>query len=88
MRVEVAKLPSSKRETTAMQTLATLCYYYPQYTLSEARKLPHKYVKLLLKEARAQKAIEWHWLTLIAAAPHSNKGKGVKALLKALKDQM
>lgn len=86
MRIEVAKAPTTTQSTDAMQTLAKLCYYYPQYTLAQARRLPYKYVNLLLKEARIQKAIEWSWLTQIAAAPQTEKGKGVKALLKALKD--
>lgn len=88
MRVEVAKLPSNKEGINALRLLARLCYYYPQYTLAEARSLPYKHVMLLLKEARVQKAVDWHWQTLIAAAPHTEKGKAVKQLLKKLKEQM
>lgn len=88
MRVEIAKVPSTVKEKSAIETLATLCYYYPQYTLKQARSLPHKQVKLLLKEARIQKAIEWHWLTHIMTAANSGDKASIKTLLKALKDEM
>ena len=84
--IEVAKVP--KKEPTgseALRLVATLCYYYPQYTFAEARKLPYKRVVLLLQEATRQKAIDWHWQTLIAASAQTPKGKGTKSLLNILK---
>lgn len=84
--IEVAKVP--KKQPTgdeALRMLASLCYYYPQYTLADARKLPYKRVVLLLKEATRQNAINWHWQTLIAASAQTPKGRGTKNLLRILK---
>lgn len=87
MRIEVAKVPQKEvAEDAILRMLAALCYYYPQYTFTEARKLPYKRVALLLREAKRQKAIDWHWQTLIAASAQSPKGKGTKRLLKILKE--
>lgn len=85
MRVEVAKVPIDTSKSSALNTCATLCYYYPQYTLSAARKLPYKHVKLLLKIAQQHKAIEMMRLTEIAAAPHTKKMVGVKNLIRLFK---
>lgn len=87
MRVEVAKVPTEKFTFSAIETLATLCYFYPQYTLNSAKKLPYKDVKLLLTVARRQKAIEMMRLTEIAAAPHTKNMIGVKNLIKLFKGQ-
>lgn len=79
-RVEVAKLPSSPAKPEDM--IATLCYFYPQYTFKEAQSLPFRRVNNLLKIARQQEAIKYHNLTQIMAAPHTKKGEGVKKLMQ------
>lgn len=66
--------------------LAQLCYYYPQYTLRHARKLPYKDVSLLLKTARKMQARDYLNLTNIAVAPHTKNGSAVKKLVKQFKD--
>lgn len=64
----------------ANRTLATLCFYYPAYTLAEARKIPYRDVLLLLDIARKERSKFLYDLTQIAAAPQTEKGKGVKML--------
>jgi hypothetical protein len=76
--IQVAPVP--KKKVKALDLLAELCYFYPQYTLAEARRLPAKDVLLLLKVAHKKKAEEYLNLTQIAAAPHTRKGAGVKKL--------
>ena len=77
-RIEVAAIP--KKKVNARALLAELCYFYPQYTLAAARRLPAKDVMLLLKTAHKKQAEEYYNLTQIAAAPHTRKGSGVKRL--------
>lgn len=75
-------------ENTPFELLATLCYFYPQYTFREARALPYQHVKLLLKVARREEAIKYYNLTQISAAPHTKKGEGVKKLVRYFKKQI
>lgn len=87
----VIKVQKVERASSGFETakiLATLCYYYPQYTLQQARKLPYKHVKLMLDVALEQKNIDFIRLTQIAAAPHTKNGKGVGELLKLFKGQI
>lgn len=72
--------PIPKRQINARQLLAELCFYYPQYTLAAARRLPAKDVMLLLKTAMRKDAEYYHHMTQITAAPHTKKGQGVKKL--------
>lgn len=81
-RIEVAKQENNRVKNEALITLAQFCYYYPQYTLNEARKLPYKYVALLLKTAIIEMNKNYLNLTQIVSAPHFDKGKGVNKLIK------
>lgn len=77
-RVEVAKIPKKEaKETDALKLCTILCYYYPQYTLREAMNLPYKYVVMMLKTAKEQRAIEHQNLLAISVAPHA-KGQAKK----------
>lgn len=82
--IKVAKVPEKKSSSnsTTLRVLATLCYYYPAYTLREARKLPYKHVVLMISQARRLQALEMYNLTQIAVAPHTKKFVGVKKLTK------
>jgi len=82
-RIEVAKVPA--REISARSILAKLCYFYPQYTLAQAKRLPYKDVMLLIKTAQREKAAEYYNLTQIAAAPQTDKGKGIAKLSEQYK---
>lgn len=76
--IKVASVPKPKQSARVL--LAEFCYYYPQYTLAQARRLPAKDVVLLLKTARKKEAEKYFNLTQIAAAPHTKRGAGVKSL--------
>lgn len=86
--VQVAKIPKQTSVNSTRRTLARLCYYYPQYTLAAARKLPARDVALLLKEASRLEAARNHNLMQMIAAPNSEKGKAVKELLEHFNELM
>ena len=60
---------------------ARVAYFYPSYTLSEARRLPARDLMLLIKIARQEYAKNYHELTNIMAAPHSKNGSAVNKLI-------
>lgn len=86
--IKLQKVEKSSDREDWRETLATLCFYYPQYTFAQARQLPYHRVQLLLKAAHKVEATRFYNLTQIAAAPHSEKGKAVKQLLKNFEDIM
>ncbi len=65
--------------------LTKVCYFYPQYNLETVELLTDAQVTALLLQAEKQKAIEFYNQTLIAAAPHTKKGKLVDKLIKQYK---
>lgn len=67
---------------------ATICYYYPQYTLKEASELSNRDIRLLLHIAERKEAEKYFNLTQIVTAPHTKKGSGVKKLTKHFQDLM
>lgn len=67
---------------------ARIAYFYPQYTLKQASELPVRDIRLLLKTAEIIEAERMFNLTQIAAAPHSEKGKGVKQLSNHFRKKM
>lgn len=88
-KVIVAKtVPTKEREVSNRELWARVCYYYPQYTLQEAAKLSVRDLKLLLKVAQKEKAQDKYDLVQIAAAPHTEKGSGVKKLSEYFRRQM
>ena len=78
-------VPSSEDTTSDREIWAIVAYYYPQYTLKEASKLPARDIKLLIKTAKKLEAQKMFNLTQIAAAPHTKKGEGVKKLSEHFK---
>lgn len=64
---------------------ALVAYHYPQYKLEDVEKMPYRDVDLLLSTVRRIEAERLYNLTMIASAPHSDKGKGVKNLLEHFK---
>lgn len=75
----------SNSETDVIDLITRVCYFYPQYTLEMAERLTNSQVTALLLQAEKQRAIEFYNHTLIAAAPHSKKGKMVEKLIKQYK---
>jgi len=84
--IRVQKIPSPSRDLSKRELYATVCYFYPQYTLKDAAKLPARDVQLLLKVAMRQQSATYLNLTQIAAAPHTEKGEGVKNLIDLYKE--
>lgn len=82
MKVEVAKLPSKVSKQSNRELWAKVCYHYGAYDLEKASRLPARDVALLLKIAKKEEALKMYDLTQIAAAPHTEKGRGVKNLSK------
>lgn len=69
---------------------ANVCFHYPQYTLQDVEAMPYRDVVLLLTTANKIEAARMYNFTMIASAPQSKNGKGVKTLMdyfkKILKD--
>lgn len=82
-----AKVAAQKKQQTidVEDILTRLCYFYPQYKLHEARKLPYKDVVKLLNQAQKQEALKYYNLTLIVNSPNSKKGKMAKELISNYK---
>ena len=79
--IRVAKLPEQKKiGSSTMRLLATFCYYFPAYTLKEARKVPYKHIVLMLKQAKRLQSANYYELLQISVAPHTEKGNGIKTL--------
>lgn len=76
---------SDETDADVVDLLTRVCYFYPQYTLETAEDLTNSEVTALLLQAEKQRAIEFYNQTLIAAAPHSKKGKLVEKLIKNYK---
>lgn len=77
--------PAPGKLTGTLEELTRLCYFYPQYTLQEARRLPYKHVAALLNQAQRQEAIKYYQLTLIANSPGSKNNKAAKDLINNYK---
>lgn len=85
VRAAVAEVtPSSFGENR--QLYALVAYYYPQYSLQDVEEMPYRDVALLIGTAQRVEAERMYNLTLIASAPQSKGGKGVKALMKHFKE--
>ena len=86
-RVRAQRVPSQASSLNKREMYATLCYYFPQYTLKDAAELPFKHVQLLLKTAQRIEASRMYNLTQIAAAHHTKKMQSVKKLSEHFKKQ-
>ena len=80
--------PIKAQKTSNRELWATICYYYPQYTLEDAKKLSIRDIRLLLKIAAKKEAEKYLQLTQIVASPHTKKGQGVKQLTNYYKKQI
>jgi len=85
-RIVVQRIPVKIENNEIEDLIATVCYFYPQYTFKQASLLPLKRIDQLLKVARQQQAIKYANLTQIIAAPHFEKGKNVKKLIQQFKE--
>ena len=75
-------------KTNKRRLWASVCYYFPQYTLETASKLSVRDIRLLLGTARRIEAERLYNLVQIVASPHTKKGKGVKTLTDHFRREM
>lgn len=85
IRVQKAQSQASSSSLNKREIYATLCYYFPQYTLKEAAELPFRDVQLLVRTAQRIEGARLYNLTQIAAAPHTKKMQSVKKLSEHFK---
>ena len=82
----VQKIEEEKdTDSDFVDVITRVCYFYPQYTLETAQQLTQAQVNALLIQAEKQRALNYYNQVLIAAAPHTKKGKMVEKLLKEYK---
>jgi hypothetical protein len=91
--IKVKKIPRKEprlrgQADQALDIYSEICYYYPAYTIRQARRLPYKHVKTLLRKARQLEALRYHNLTQIAAASRYEKYDGLNDLLTHYQEQM
>lgn len=84
-RVRAQRVPSQASSLNKREMYATLCYYFPQYTLKDAAELPFRDVQLLVRTAQRIEGARLYNLTQIAAAPHTKKMQSVKKLSEHFK---
>lgn len=87
-RIEVKRVSAKAEKLSKRELYATICWYYPQYSLKDAQGLPARDLNLLLKTAQKQEALTFLNLTQISAAPHTKNGQGVKSLMSRYKKAM
>lgn len=75
-----------KKTEKAVDVLARFCYYFPQYTFNEAKRIPYKRVSQMLSVVRKEQAKFKLDLVKIAVAPHTKKGKGATNLIQYFKE--
>lgn len=74
-RIKAQKIPSrNKKLVWYNDVLYRFCHSYPQYKLSEAKKLPYYRVKEMLLVADREHARKMIDMLNIICAPHSKKG--------------
>jgi len=83
--IKVAKVQPAQR-MSKRRLYASVCYYYPRYSLQDVSKMPARDLILLLEEARRIEAVKMQNLTAIVAAPHSKNKNEVSKLLSHFQD--
>lgn len=83
----VFSLKRPKKSNTAWSEenlWARFCYYFPQYTFNEAKKLPFKRIMQMLSVVDKERALDAYHHCLAAMAPHSKKPDSVLKYFKQL----
>lgn len=70
----VHSVGNGNKPLTNREVWATICFYYPQYTLKEVSKLPVRDIMLLLDTANRINAEQNSLLLSMIMAPHSKEG--------------
>lgn len=83
--VKVKRIPRSGKEISTEDVLAQFCYYFPQYTFVQARKLPAKRIKQMLRVVDREEAKRMYQFAQIIASQHTKKMSGMKKILESYK---
>lgn len=88
--VKLQNQPRNKptEDTQLLEEVATVCYYYPQYTLEDVyERLPAYKVRALIKVARREQANQLLLLNGIIHGPNAKRKEQYKKLIKHLQNQ-
>lgn len=80
--VVAQKIPTNNKELNANDIYYTFCYYYPQYKLHEAKKMPYNRVLGMISTAKKIKASEG--MMILQCIASSRDKKSYKNLLNSL----
>lgn len=80
------KIP--KKEIKVDDILGRFCFYYQQYTYSQARKLPYKRIIQLLRVVEREHAKKMIDITRAIASPHGTNKNAANDLLKEFKSRL
>lgn len=80
--IKTQSVPRNSSKISVEDVLAEFCFYFPQYKFSEARLMPIKRIRQMLKIARRERSKFYYEFTQIVAAPHTKKGMGYKKILE------
>lgn len=89
--VKLSHQPKQGREATDdeyMYDVATLAYYYPQYSLKQIyEELPAYQIKYMIKVVRAEQAQNLLLLNAVIHGPNQKNKTSYKKLMKKLQEQ-
>lgn len=73
------------KEVSADDLLATFCYYFPQYTFAQARKMPYIRIKQMLLVVRREQAKTMYDMVNVVRSANATK-KGYEQMLQYFKN--
>lgn len=82
--IKAAKIPT--KTESAEDFLSRFCFYYPRYSYNQAKRMPVKRIKEMLKIVEKEQAKFMLNLLSIVTAPKTKKGKGVGKLQSYFKN--
>lgn len=83
--IKAQKIPRPELEFHPDEVIGRFCYYFPQYTFAQAKRMPLKVINKMLKLVEREKAKDFLFLTRIVGAPHSKNGNLYKSLIEYFK---
>lgn len=84
--VKAQKVPKKSYKVSPEDIVARFCYHYPQYTFSEAKKIPYVRIAQMMRIADTEHARRMIDLVHVVSSPHTKNGKGVGEVIKYFQD--
>lgn len=82
-KIKAKPIPGRKVKAKSNRDIyALICFYYPQYKLKEAQKLPARDISLLFKTIKEVEATRMFNLTQIIGAQFTKNYDGIKKLTR------